>query len=146
MIPGTNWDDQLVKSGFNATASELGLQDFYTSSLWNYCSGKVDGDNWKVTDCGKPSATYYFDPIGILNATTSTDKVNFPDSVKKVSNAVRVASKVMTSMYVLGLIATIVTFAVGWFGLLSRWGSCVTTIFANVIFSFDTSSFRIVSN
>lgn len=135
-----------MKSGFNATASELGLQDFYTSSLWNYCSGKVDGDNWKVTDCGKPSATYYFDPIGILNATTSTDKVNFPDSVKKVSNAVRVASKVMTSMYVLGLIATIVTFAVGWFGLLSRWGSCVTTIFANVIFSFDTSSFRIASN
>ena len=60
--------------------------------------------------------------------------VNFPDSVKKVSKAVSAASKVMMAMYVLGTVSTIITFAVGWFGLLSRWGSCVTTIFADVRF------------
>ncbi|PWW78513.1 hypothetical protein C7212DRAFT_343216 [Tuber magnatum] len=136
LIPGTDWDDQLLKSGFNTTASDLGLADFYTSSLWNYCSGKVDGDKWKVTDCGKPSANYAFDPIRILDVETEGKDVDFPDSVKKVSKAVNAASKVMAAMYVLGAVATVVTFAVGWFGLLSRWGSCVTTIFADIAFFF----------
>ncbi|RPB01695.1 hypothetical protein L873DRAFT_1827031 [Choiromyces venosus 120613-1] len=137
LIPGTDWDDQLLKSGFNATASDLGLADYYTSSLWNYCSGKaLDGDNWQITDCGKPSVSYAFDPVRILDVEKEGADVNFPDSVKKVSKAVSVASKVMAAMYVLGTFATIITFAVGWFGLLSRWGSCVTTIFADIAFLF----------
>lgn len=41
----------------------------------------------------------------------------------------------MISAYILGLITTTATFAVGWFGLISRWGSCVTTILADVWFS-----------
>jgi len=136
LIPGTDWDNQLLKSGFNATASELGLDDFYTSSLWNYCSGKVSGDKWDINNCGKPSASYSFDPIRILDVEAEGKDVNFPDSVKKVSKAVSAASKVMLAMYVLGTISTIITFAVGWFGLLSRWGSCVTTIFADIAFFF----------
>jgi len=94
----------------------------------------LEGDKWQITDCGKPSASYSFDPIRILGVESEGKDVNFPDSVKKVSKAVNAASKVMLAMYILGMVSTIVTFAVGWFGLLSRWGSCVTTIFADVCF------------
>jgi len=104
--------------------------------LWNYCSGKVSGDKWDINNCGKPSASYSFDPIRILDVEAEGKDVNFPDSVKKVSKAVSAASKVMMAMYVLGTVSTIITFAVGWFGLLSRWGSCVTTIFADIAFFF----------
>ncbi|KAH0610237.1 uncharacterized protein H6S33_011764 [Morchella sextelata] len=134
----TSFFDNSVKTGFgNLTAKDLNLADFYTSSLWNYCSGTIDAnDKWTVADCGKPSATYSFDLIQILNASMTADELDFPDSVQKVNKAVGAASKVMAAMYVLGLVTGVVTFAVGWFGLLSRWGSCVTTILADVSFFF----------
>lgn len=127
IVPITNADN--IDFG-NYTAADLGLDDFYTSSLWNYCSGKISGDKWEFTECGKPSASYAFDPFKILDE--GDKEIDFPDSIHKVNKAVGAASRVMTAMYVMGLVSSIVTFAVGWFGLLSRWGSCVTTILADV--------------
>jgi hypothetical protein len=136
VIPGVNIDNDLLKTGFNMSSKELGLADFYTSSLWNYCSGTITGDNWEITACEKASATYFFDPIQILNVSASANapEIEWPTSIQKINNAVQAVSKAMITMYVFGFISTVVTFAVGWFGLLSRWGSCVTTIFANISF------------
>lgn len=119
----------------------MGLADFYTSSLWNYCSGTITGDEWKITECGKPAGNYFFDIVHILNVSTKAgvEQIQFPDSVLKVNKAVGWASKVMMSAYLIGLLATVATFAVGWFGLISRWGSCVTTILADVCFPSTTS-------
>ena len=124
------------------TSAELGLADFYTSYLWNYCSGTIGNDTgsltWTIEQCGKPSATFHFDVVQIFkvdsaaNGKTGIPDGTLPDAIRKVNNAIKVVSNVMVAMYVCGIIASGVTFLVGWFGLLSRWGSCVTTIFADV--------------
>lgn len=133
LIPGTEWDDQLLKSGLEASASELAIEDFYTSSLWNYCWGNVsDGNKWEITDCGRPSASFSFDTLAIFRI--EGNGVDFPDSVKKAWKAANTASKVMISTYILGTGSTILTLAAGLSGLLFRRGSSVTTIFANVCF------------
>ncbi|KAF8472723.1 SUR7/PalI family-domain-containing protein [Kalaharituber pfeilii] len=141
----TDLDD--VDTGLpEKTSDDLGLADFYNAYLWNYCSGEqtMDGSKevWKVTECSKPKATFYFNIIDIFavdsekNDKEPIDEDDLPDAVRKVNKAIKVLSNVMIAMFCCGLVATVVTFIVGWFGLLSRWGSCVTTIFADVAFSF----------
>lgn len=147
ILPG-DLDNGVLKTGFKA-GEELGLDDFYTAHLWNYCSGKitVDGDkeDWEVTNCGKPKTTFHFDIFQIFkldseeNGKEGITEDEIPDNVKKVNKAIKVVSNVMVAMFCCGVVATVVTFIVGWFGLLSRWGSCVTTIFADVAFFFILS-------
>lgn len=145
VLPGTSLDDDLLKTGFKG-GEALGLEDFYTAHLWNYCSGSitVDGskETWKVTDCSKPKTTFHFDIYEIFkldsdaNGKDGLTEDDIPDSVTKVDKAIKVVSNVMVAMFCCGLVGLVVTFVVGWFGLLSRWGSCVTTIFADVAFFF----------
>lgn len=145
VLPGTTLDDNLLKTGFKG-GEALGLEDFYTAHLWNYCSGSitVDGskETWKVTDCSKPKTTFHFDIYEIFkldsdaNGKDGLTEDDIPDSVTKVDKAIKVVSNVMVAMFCCGLVGLVVTFVVGWFGLLSRWGSCVTTIFADVAFFF----------
>lgn len=73
-----------------------------------------------------------------MTAKAGAQDIQFPESVQKINKAVGWASKVMMSAYIIGLLATVATFAVGWFGLISRWGSCVTTILADVCFPSTT--------
>jgi len=139
-LKGTHLDD--LNTGLsNKTGRELGLQDFYVSYLWNYCGGNVTtGNDTKVTNCTGAASGYAFNPENIINTQSGTNQT-FPGSVTKAQKAVNVVSKVMAVCYILGFVATGVTFVVGWFGLLSRWGSCVTTIFADLsaLFLFAAS-------
>lgn len=137
MIPGTTIDDSLLKTGFT-DGEKLGLDDFYTAYLWNYCSGNVTDGNWKITECAKPKTSFYFNVYEIFkldsdaNGKAGLTENDIPSSVQKVDKAIKAVSNVMVALYCLGLVSLAVTFIVGWFGLLSRWGSCVTTIFAGV--------------
>lgn len=140
-IPFTDLDDKLFDDGMKTASAELGLADFYTAHLWNYCEGKIttEGDKqvWSTTKCGKPQTQFFFNSIEILNLEAEgqgVDEAQFPDSVVKVNKALKIASNFMVAMYACGALATALTFFIGWFGLLSRWGSCVTTIFADVRF------------
>lgn len=60
----------------NTIAQTLGLHDFYTVGLWNFCEGYLyDG----VTHCSDPQALYWFNPVEILlnellAGATSTSK------------------------------------------------------------------------
>jgi len=137
LIPGSSEDPQLRTGFSNATAAELGLQDFYQSYLWAYCDGSInDKDNsTSVKSCSKPKTSYAFDIISIVHDNAKTN-VTFPGAVTKVQKSINVVSKVMIVCYMLGFVATVVTFCVGWLGLLSRWGSCITTIFAEIAFTF----------
>lgn len=149
LIPGTTLDDNLLKTGFKG-GEQLGLSDFYTAHLWNYCSGNItiegSSETWKVTDCVKPKTTFHFDVYEIFkldsdaNGKSGVAEDDIPSSVQKVDKAIKVVSNVMVALYCLGLVALVVTFVVGWFGLLSRWGSCVTTIFADIAFLFILSA------
>lgn len=116
---------------------DTSLQDFYSSYLWTYCYGEVEGkkgdEDYETKGCSKTTAGYSFNIEKIIDdGVGDPSKVNFPENVKDVQNGVDTVSKFMTACYVLGFVATVVTSVIGWFGLLSRWGSCVTTIFADV--------------
>jgi hypothetical protein len=117
----------------NTTAKDLGLEDFYVSYLWNYCSGSIDdkANLWKIDKCSDTTSGFSFDIEQIVQKEANK-AITFPEPVQKVQKAVNIVTKFMNACYVLGAIATAVTFLIGWFGLLSRWGSCVTTIFADV--------------
>lgn len=142
-VPGTDLDEKFLKDHMPKTSADLGLHDFYQAHLWGECHGEItekDGKSvWTVKECTKPSALYHFDMIKLFTSGEVKDAIreeDLPETVLKVNKTLKVLSNVMTASYVLGAIASAVTFFVGWFGLLSRWGSCVTTIFAGVGFLF----------
>lgn len=94
---------------------------------------KNKGEDYNTKGCSKTSVSYVFDIEKIVDdGVGDSNKVNFPENVQKVQKGVAAISKAMMACYVIGFVATVVTAVVGWFGLLSRWGSCVTTIFADV--------------
>jgi hypothetical protein len=47
----------------NSIAQTIGLHDFYTVGLWNFCEG-YNGEG--TTDCSNPRTLYWFDPVSIL--------------------------------------------------------------------------------
>ncbi|KAI5805035.1 SUR7/PalI family-domain-containing protein [Geopyxis carbonaria] len=125
-------DTREIKIG----AKDLKLQDFYNSYMWNYCDGSVKGSNYEVENCQKAKSNYAFNIEQVIDDKVDKNVVPDTNVIKNAQKAVTTLTKFMTACYVLGFIATCVTFVVGWFGLLSRWGSCVTTIFADVAFLF----------
>jgi hypothetical protein len=121
------------------------LKDFYTVSLWNYCSGTKDpktGD-LKFDYCGKPTASYWFNPLEVwgLNETDGAGSAGkFPKEVKKAMKTYQTVAKWMFTAYVCAFIATCVEFVLGFFAIFSRWGSFVTTIASCVSSELDLSS------
>lgn len=49
----------------NSIAQSLGLHDFYTVGLWNFCEG-YNGQG--TTDCSSPKTLYWFNPVDILQS------------------------------------------------------------------------------
>lgn len=96
----------------------------------------MDGDTevWDVSQCQTPSSSFYFNIYQIFNvgSTGGIQESDIPEPVIKVTKAIKAISTTMIAMFCCAMAATVVTFFIGWFGLLSRWGSCVTTIFADV--------------
>lgn len=142
-IPGTDLDEQFLKTGLPKTSTNLGLHDFYQAYLWGECHGEVtekDGKSvWTVKECTKPSALFHFDMVKLFTSGDVKDAIHpedLPEVIRKINGTLKTLSNVMAATYVLGAVCSAVTFFVGWFGLLSRWGSCVTTIFAGAAFFF----------
>jgi len=138
-------DTRKISVAAGTGGAALGLDDFYSIHLWNYCSGKItvagSSETWSVSECQKPSTSFYFDIYGIFKVETNgtgsgIQESDIPEPVRKVTKAIKAVSTTMIAMFCCAIAATIVTFFIGWFGLLSRWGSCVTTILADVAFLF----------
>jgi hypothetical protein len=136
LIPGTKLGPS-VKTGFSK--DDIKIKDFYYSYMFNYCSGDVkenDGvQSDEVTDCTAKKPDYVFDLEDLIQEHSETT-VNFPAAANRAQKTVNIVSRFMVTCYTIATLCTGVTFLVGWFGLLSRWGSCITTIFATVAFGF----------
>ncbi|KAI9768505.1 MAG: hypothetical protein M1839_004027 [Geoglossum umbratile] len=133
LIPGTNIDDNLLKTGLQDVADNMKLKDFYTVALWNYCSGTKDNETHDLTFdyCGKPQASYWFNPLQVwgLNETGGAGLAGeFPKQVKAAMKTYQTVARWMFVAYVAAFVTTVVEFIVGIFAVLSRWGSFVTTI------------------
>lgn len=59
VIPQSVGNVQLL----NSIARTLGLHDFYTVGLWNFCEGYNDQG---ITNCAPTQTLYWFNPVAII--------------------------------------------------------------------------------
>ena len=130
----------LSKLKFNNSGT-IPLKDFYTISLWGYCSGEIekkDGGNITKYDfCSKPQSQYYFDPIQVwgLNNTEGAAKL-FPKPLAAGLATYRTVAKWMYIAFIASLIFTILELVCGILAIFSRWGSMATTIMSTLSSAF----------
>ncbi|KAJ5137662.1 uncharacterized protein N7443_010047 [Penicillium atrosanguineum] len=116
------------------------LKDFYDIGLWGYCDGDITNNTSNTTSCSSPKSEYYFNPLEVWGLDNDAVKDELPDDYTKVMKIYKAVSKWMFIAYVLAFATTIVEILVGMFAICSRWGSCVTTLFAVLAFLFTTAA------
>ena len=110
----------------NSIARTLGLHDFYQVGLWNYCQGYGD----EVSDCSKPKAMYWFDPVEIiLSELLAGATIALPSSITEALSLVRLASRWMFALYMAGACGSFVSVFITPLSLYSRWASLPIAIF-----------------
>src|SRR5690606_12281655 len=131
------------KAGLDKTnAKNVGLEDFYNVNIMNYCQGtfEVKGDDergvWKIDKCHGAKTKFTFQPVSLLESSQDLEG-KIPQKIVDAQKYMDSLWHFMVGSFIVGFVANILTFIVGWFGLLSRWGSFATTLFA-VIASIGT--------
>jgi len=111
----------------NSIAQTLGLHDFYQFGLWNYCEGyNVDG----VTNCSKPHALYWFDPVSIiLNELLAGATITLPTEVTDILNLIRLVSHWMFGLFLSGTCLAFVMIFITPLSIYSRWPTIIVSIF-----------------
>ncbi|KAG7135634.1 SUR7 family protein pun1 like [Verticillium longisporum] len=85
----------------NTNARTLGLHDFYQIGLWNFCQGYSDEG---VTECFKPEALWWFNPIEVLTSQLFTGAViALPKEVTTVLTVLRLAQQIMFGFFLSGI-------------------------------------------
>jgi hypothetical protein len=137
LIPGTDIDNNLLKTGLQDAGDGMKLKDFYTVALWNYCSGTKEPKTGALDFdyCGKPKGSYWFNPLEVwgLNETGGAGLAGeFPKAVKTAMKTYQTVARWMFTAYMCAFVLTLVEFIVGMLAVLSRWGSFFTTILSCV--------------
>lgn len=124
------------KAGLSSTNSgNVGLKDFYNINIMNYCEGsfEIKGDDehgaWKIDKCHGAKTRFTFQPVSLLEASKDLEG-KIPQKIADAQKYMDSLWHVMVGAFIVGFGANVITFIVGWFGLLSRWGSFATTLFA----------------
>ena len=130
-----NWIEDEIKDGINSLAQILGVHDFYSAHIMNFCEGfyvpgPMPNDTIKngtihknVTECSNKTAMYHFNPTNTLsqelndstNGLVDLDKIHWPDKVHDGLNALKVAQKAVFVLYCISiaLIALAMVLAAG---------------------------------
>ena len=112
----------------NSVAQKIGIQNFYTASLWSYCEGNIDGVR---TFCSPPTTLYQFDPIKIISQQLFSGVViDVPQSLQNDLNNVHTAQRWSFALYMTGTIILGLCLFVGFAALFSWCGSVFATIMA----------------
>ncbi|KAM3439354.1 hypothetical protein NHJ13734_003740 [Beauveria thailandica] len=86
----------------NSVARSLGLHDFYSVGLWNFCEGYVDEG---VTFCSRPKQFYWFNPVEVLvSELLSGAKIALPSQVITILKLLRIGSQVMYGCFMAGTV------------------------------------------
>lgn len=127
IVPASVPDSSIV----NSIARTLGLHDFYQVGLWSFCEGYNDQG---VTDCSKPKALYWFDPVAIiLNELLSGATINLPSEVTKILDLIRLVSHFMFGFFLSGTCLAFVMIFAAPLSIFSRWFSLLTSIFTFIV-------------
>jgi len=124
-----NIDNNLLQA-LQGSASAKELKDFYLVGLWSYCEGNKDAKtgDLMVTYCSERKLNFVFDPFNVWQLKNTSAQKVFGDKFTNGINTYHKVSGWMTWSFIIAMILTVVEFFIGFFALLSRWGSFVTTI------------------
>ncbi|KAH0566422.1 hypothetical protein GP486_000170 [Trichoglossum hirsutum] len=89
----------------------LGIHDFYSAYIMNYCEGNYQDGRKDTISCSKPTTMYSFDPAQILQL--ELDKKGFtlsdlgwPASIEGQFDGLRTASKILFLLYIVSIVGT----------------------------------------
>ncbi|KAJ5912913.1 hypothetical protein N7504_001796 [Penicillium tannophilum] len=116
------------------------IKEYYDIGLMGYCDGQIDSKKYNTTYCSSPKSEFYFNPISVWGLSSSDVSDLLPDDYNKVMKIYKAVSKWMFIAYVIAFAVTILEILVGIFAICSRWGSCVTTLFAITGFIFTAAA------
>ncbi|KAL5600966.1 hypothetical protein BROUX41_005800 [Berkeleyomyces rouxiae] len=86
----------------NSVARSLGLHDFYQVGLWNFCEGYNDEG---ITYCSPRKSFYWFNPVNVLTSELLAGaQIALPMELVNALTLLRIASKVMFALFLLGII------------------------------------------
>lgn len=112
----------------NSIARSLGLHDFYQVGLWNFCQGYLDEG---ITDCSKPEALWWFNPIEILtDQLFSGASIALPSEVNTILTILRIGQQIMFGFFLAGVCLIFVLMLLSPVVLRSRWWSLPVAILA----------------
>ncbi|KAL9121686.1 MAG: hypothetical protein Q9187_001752 [Circinaria calcarea] len=128
---------------------KLIIRDFYTISLWNYCTGKgvpvkksklaTGSQKSTVADfCTKRKTQFWFNPSEVWGLNQTSTFKTPKDFDKVIDNYKTRAARWITALYILTVTSTCIEILVGIGALFSRLGSLFTTLssLVSTIFSF----------
>jgi hypothetical protein len=130
------------------------VKDFYHVSLWNYCAGDLRRDRTfnkyepsesdDVTECSKRQAQFWFNPVEVWGLDGTEAEQLFSKQLRDGLKTYKAVAKWMVISYMVAVVATAVEIVIGFFALLSRWGSLATTI-ASTVSSIFIISFALTA-
>lgn len=117
IIPISVANSQLL----NSVARSLGLHDFYSVGLWNYCEGYLDEG---VTYCSKPKSFYWFNPVEVLvSQLLAGASIALPSEVTTILKLLQLGSNIMYAFFTAGTVINFVLMLVSPLVLKTRWFS-----------------------
>ncbi|KAF2756382.1 hypothetical protein EJ05DRAFT_63774 [Pseudovirgaria hyperparasitica] len=153
--------ESIASTAADSFAQDLGLDDFYSAHMLNYCAGDYlpnaipnatvsEDDIYKnVTVCSSPRSSYWFDPRDALqdsldraNVTTITvdqllEQLNFPNEIITALDALRIAYRAMFTLYVVTICLCFIMFVISAIYIFthgSRITACVVIIISLLTF------------
>ncbi|QDS68457.1 hypothetical protein FKW77_010824 [Venturia effusa] len=139
----------------SSLAKDLGLKDFYSAHLLDYCYGtytpqavpnatvKASAIHKNVTACSNQTAMYAFDPTAALQkslnesgVSITLDDLNWPADIEKGVKALRIAMKVAFVLYCVGIVFAFLTILTAAFWMFSggRLSACIEIFTAVMAF------------
>lgn len=121
-----------ILSSINVTASDIGLADYYTVTLWTYC-----GTLGSTTTCSKPQFNWAANATNLTALTdlaqkTAGSSITVPKEVTQALKTFSVSMEWAEILYIIAAVATVIELIVGLFALCSRAGSCFTSCVSGI--------------
>lgn len=104
-----------INSAIDDVAQAIGIHDFYSAHLMNYCEGYYEPDPLRnatnhpsknITKCSNRTGMYTFDPTKILQSELTTGinltDLNWPDTIQDVIHTIEIATRAMFVLYCIG--------------------------------------------
>lgn len=114
----------------NSVARSLGLHDFYSVGLWNFCEGYIGQG---VTFCSKPRQFFWFNPVEVLvSELLAGAKIALPSQVLTILKLLKIGSQVMYGFFMSGTVVNFLLIFASPLVIRTRWFTLLLTFFGAI--------------